>query len=209
MSQKGKDEWAEAKRRCRMSDEAVLMARELGMSPRTLIKNTPSPRQRWKAPVEEWVRTLYEGRFGKRIPAPAKSEARAIEQPVEPDPPPDAQNELELARAELFQKFKAGEIEEEGFFQMDSALENEIPVSGGEVNAENRVLLKRYETFRQCAELFAQEARKLDFVQRIVLFGSVARRSKRRCHDFVDFVERALPSGTNVRTSTWRSGSAT
>ena len=56
MSQKRKDEWAEAKRRCRMSDEAVLMARELGMSPRTLIKNIPSPRQRWKAPVEEWIR---------------------------------------------------------------------------------------------------------------------------------------------------------
>jgi hypothetical protein len=37
-----KDEWGEAKRRCRMSDEAVVMARELGMSPRSLIKNIPS-----------------------------------------------------------------------------------------------------------------------------------------------------------------------
>jgi hypothetical protein len=33
--------WAEAQRRCRRSDEAVLMAKELGIGPRSLIKNIP------------------------------------------------------------------------------------------------------------------------------------------------------------------------
>ncbi len=51
--------WAEAQRRCRLSDEAVRMAKELGLSPRSLIKNIPSPKQRWKAPVEDWVRDIY------------------------------------------------------------------------------------------------------------------------------------------------------
>lgn len=38
------------------------MARELGIGPRSLIKNIPAPTQQWKAPVEDWVRDLYEKR---------------------------------------------------------------------------------------------------------------------------------------------------
>jgi len=30
------------------------MARELGLNPRTLIKNIPSPTQQWKLPVKQW-----------------------------------------------------------------------------------------------------------------------------------------------------------
>jgi len=56
--------WTEAQRRCRLSDEAVRMAKELGLSPRSLIKNIPSPKQQWKAPVEDWVRQIYEKRHG-------------------------------------------------------------------------------------------------------------------------------------------------
>jgi hypothetical protein len=57
--------WTEAQRRCRLSDEAVRMAKELGIGPRSLIKNIPAPTQRWKAPVEDWVRDLYEKRQRK------------------------------------------------------------------------------------------------------------------------------------------------
>jgi hypothetical protein len=60
------EEWAEAKRLCRLSQEEVRMAKALGMRPRTLIGNRPGPRQRWKAPVPEWVRGLYAERFGHR-----------------------------------------------------------------------------------------------------------------------------------------------
>ncbi|HYV01309.1 MAG TPA: hypothetical protein VEM93_03080 [Actinomycetota bacterium] len=51
--------WAEARRRCRLSPEGLAMAKELGLNPRTLIKNIPSRSEPWKAPVEEWVRDLY------------------------------------------------------------------------------------------------------------------------------------------------------
>jgi hypothetical protein len=51
--------WAEARRRCRLSSEAQAMARELGLNPRSLIKNIPSRSEPWKAPVEEWIRDLY------------------------------------------------------------------------------------------------------------------------------------------------------
>jgi len=51
--------WSEARRRCRLSSEALAMAEELGLGPRTLVKNIPSRSEPWKAPVEEWVRDLY------------------------------------------------------------------------------------------------------------------------------------------------------
>lgn len=51
--------WDEAERRCRLSPEALAMAKELGLNPRTLVKNIPSRSEPWKAPVEEWVRDLY------------------------------------------------------------------------------------------------------------------------------------------------------
>ena len=59
------DDWAEAKRRCRLNEETVRMAKELGMSPRSLIKNIPPHDQQWKAPVHEWVRDLYAKRQAK------------------------------------------------------------------------------------------------------------------------------------------------
>lgn len=45
------------------------MAKEMGLNPRSLIKNIPSTNQKWKAPVEEWIRDIYENRrkqFPKR-----------------------------------------------------------------------------------------------------------------------------------------------
>lgn len=53
-------QWAEAKRLCRLNVETMRMAKELGMDPRSLIKNRPSPSQQWKAPVHVWIRDLYE-----------------------------------------------------------------------------------------------------------------------------------------------------
>ena len=57
--------WAEAKKRCRLNQADIQMAKELGMTPKSLIKNIPSPSQQWKAPVKVWIRDLYEKKFGK------------------------------------------------------------------------------------------------------------------------------------------------
>lgn len=54
--------WAKAKKLCRLNMEEVRIAKELGMNPRKLIKNIPSPTQLWKAPVKFWIRDLYESR---------------------------------------------------------------------------------------------------------------------------------------------------
>ena len=44
--------WDEAKRKCRLGDEEIRMAREMGLNPKSLIKNIPSPKEQWKQPVK-------------------------------------------------------------------------------------------------------------------------------------------------------------
>lgn len=50
--------WAEAKRCCRLNQEDIRMAQKLGLNPRSLIKNIPSPSQQWKLSVRQWIREL-------------------------------------------------------------------------------------------------------------------------------------------------------
>ena len=57
--------WAEAKKKCRLNEEDVRMAKEMRLNPKSLIKNIPSPREQWKQPVKIWIRELYEERHRK------------------------------------------------------------------------------------------------------------------------------------------------
>ncbi len=57
--------WIEAKKKCRLNVATVQMAKELGLNPKSLIKNIPNKNQRWKAPVHIWVQDMYEDRFGE------------------------------------------------------------------------------------------------------------------------------------------------
>jgi len=55
-------QWAKAKELCQLNMDDIRKAKELGLSPRALIKNIPNSSQRWKTPVKQWVRDLYEER---------------------------------------------------------------------------------------------------------------------------------------------------
>lgn len=37
--------WQEAKRKCKLSDESISKAKEMGLNPLSLIKNIPSPKE--------------------------------------------------------------------------------------------------------------------------------------------------------------------
>ena len=50
--------WQDAQKKCRLSQEDVVLAKRLGLNPRSLIKNIPSPKESWKAPVREWLHEL-------------------------------------------------------------------------------------------------------------------------------------------------------
>lgn len=48
-----------------MNASDIQMAKELGMTPKNLIKNIPASHQQWKIPVKGWIRHLYEEKFGR------------------------------------------------------------------------------------------------------------------------------------------------
>lgn len=62
-------DWVEARRRFRLSDAHVQMARELGMNPKQLGKVDNHDQERWKAPLPEFIERLYEKRFGRARPS--------------------------------------------------------------------------------------------------------------------------------------------
>lgn len=45
--------WQEAKKRCRLNDEDIALAKRLGLNPHSLIKNVPNKSEPWKAPVKD------------------------------------------------------------------------------------------------------------------------------------------------------------
>jgi hypothetical protein len=50
--------WADAKRKCRLNNEDIALAKRLGLNPRSLIKNIPNKSEPWKAPVKDWLREI-------------------------------------------------------------------------------------------------------------------------------------------------------
>jgi hypothetical protein len=56
--------WRNAKKICQLSAQQVEMARALGMNPKKLPRLRPSPRQRWKLPVGEFIEKCYRKQFG-------------------------------------------------------------------------------------------------------------------------------------------------
>ena len=67
-------EWEEAKKKCRLNAETIRMAKEMGLNPRSLIKNIPSKSQQWKAPVSVWIEEMYEKRQVKAMRKKARKE---------------------------------------------------------------------------------------------------------------------------------------
>ena len=70
--------WVEAKRRCRLNSEDIRMAKELGLNPRSLIKNIPSKSEPWKLPVKKWIREMYRKRQEKVAKKKVRKEQVAV-----------------------------------------------------------------------------------------------------------------------------------
>ncbi|PIU50849.1 hypothetical protein COS91_07555 [Candidatus Desantisbacteria bacterium CG07_land_8_20_14_0_80_39_15] len=64
-SKKRDNLWKEAYKKCRLSVKHIQMAKELGLNPKSLIKNIPNPKEKWKLPVRNWIEHMYEKRFRK------------------------------------------------------------------------------------------------------------------------------------------------
>ena len=62
------DVWIEARQRFHLSDAQVQMARELGLNPTKFGKLANHKQEPWKAPLPEFIESLYLKRFGKTAP---------------------------------------------------------------------------------------------------------------------------------------------
>jgi hypothetical protein len=62
--------WFEARKRYRLTDAQVQMARELGLNPTKLGGMANDHQERWKAPLPQFLEQLYLKRFG--VPRPAE-----------------------------------------------------------------------------------------------------------------------------------------
>ncbi len=165
------DAWNEAQWRCGLSDEEVRMARELGFQPRSLIKNIPAPSQKWKAPVSEWVRALYEKKTGSRehagAPAPQAARKQVVEFRNPEDPWPDKPDVPERV------------IEDPLDFDWDED-DTDIfgerwePPSETDIDDENILMLRRQCLFRWAAQLIAIAMSELPEVQKVAAFGAAA-----------------------------------
>jgi hypothetical protein len=71
--------WIEARKRYRLTDVQIHMARELGMNPKKFGSIANHKQEPWKQPLPEFIRTLYFKRFGKHKP----DTVRSIEQVIE------------------------------------------------------------------------------------------------------------------------------
>ncbi len=60
--------WIDARKKFRLSHAHIQMARELGMNPRKLGSLDNHHQERWKAPLPEFIESLYEQRFGRSRP---------------------------------------------------------------------------------------------------------------------------------------------
>lgn len=60
--------WIEAKKKHRLSQMHIQMARELGMNPKSFGKLDNHKQEQWKAPLPQFIEHLYMKRFGKEAP---------------------------------------------------------------------------------------------------------------------------------------------
>ena len=68
-------QWKEAKSRCKLNADDICIAKEMGLNPKSLIKNIPNKQQLWKLPVNEWLREMYEERQEKAHQKKLKKQA--------------------------------------------------------------------------------------------------------------------------------------
>ena len=70
--------WLEAKKKCRLNNDDIKIAKELGLNPKSLIKNIPNKSEQWKAPVSVWLREMYEKRQEKSLQKQKRKEANKL-----------------------------------------------------------------------------------------------------------------------------------
>ncbi len=73
MADKKLEKWIIARKKHKLSDMHVQMARELGLNPDKLGKIDNHKQEPWKAPLKEFIEDIYFKRFNKHVPENVRS----------------------------------------------------------------------------------------------------------------------------------------
>ena len=65
--------WIDVRKRYRLSDAHIQMARELGMNPKKFGKIVNEKQEPWKAPLPTFIERIYVKHFGRERPTDVKS----------------------------------------------------------------------------------------------------------------------------------------
>lgn len=208
---KPKQDWQDAQRRCGLSDEEVRMAQALGFRPHSLITNIPSKSQPWKASVPEWIRDLYARRFGGLGHAdnPAAVQHPSADVPSEDTDDSDLLAQYDTQTGDIFymragdgevlsleeagrileqRRASAEEPDDEDSRAMDDAPgreEEELTDQG--IGEQDQRLLRRWRELRTAAEAVAAALGRLPQVEKVALFGSVAKPLTREVPRFREY----------------------
>jgi len=72
--------WIDARKRFRLSDTHIQMARELGMNPKRFGKLANHKQEPWKLPLPGFIENIYFKRFKKDRPEVVKSVERIVKE---------------------------------------------------------------------------------------------------------------------------------
>jgi len=175
--------WTEAKQRCRLNTEGIRMAKEMGINPRSLIKNIPSKSQQWKAPVKEWIHDIYEKRQKKAAKKKARKERAAI-----------THSATNTNTKPLPQKAAPYIDEDIAFEDMD-----DFPNLQG-IHQEDQLMLRRQEQFRIAADMLQKAFQTFLKSGRWFSSARLPLPWKKRCRDSASSGVQASQSNMNART---------
>jgi len=74
------EEWIEAKRKFKLSDKHIQMARELELNPRKFGSLANNKQESWKAPLKDFIERIYFKHFKKAEPDVIKPVEQIIQE---------------------------------------------------------------------------------------------------------------------------------
>ena len=161
--------WIEAKSKCRLNSEDIRMAKEMSLNPLSLIKNIPSKSQQWKSPVKDWIHEMYEKQQEKAAKKKARKERVTSAYPA-------------IDTKQLPWENTTKPDDEDFVFEEDDDL-----LCQHDIQEENQLMLHRQEQFCIAAQYVADGLSNIPEVQKVVLFGSVAKPLKKKVPRFSKF----------------------
>jgi hypothetical protein len=147
------------------------MAKELGMQPRSLIENIPSPSQQWKASVREWVQSLHAKKFGGRATPTA---AEPLVPTVAADRPKAAVVEFRNREHPWPDRPQVPDLIVDLNDDFDESRERRGPPDESDIAETTSQMIRRQYLFRWGAQSVAIAMSRLPEVRRVAAFGAIA-----------------------------------